>query len=256
MSHLSASALAKHHALSAKANGSARGADVPAALDAAGMSKDDVITDTGADAADAGSAGGFGTGAEPLVRRGRYGTALGSAVHAVLQSIDIADTPSHNRTALRELAEVCARDHGLSGYTGEITRRVESALASSTVAEAARGRHWQEVFVTAPLDDGLVLEGFIDLLYETSNGRLVVVDFKTDAIVDSGAIDQKTAYYRLQGAAYAWCAQQATGMEVERIVFQFLTRDGVTEGVIEGDELAQAVDEVAAAAQSARGGGW
>ena len=256
LSHLSASALAKHHSAAAVTNGSARRADPGAELDAAGLSKDDVVIGTGAAAADAGSASGYGIGGEPLVRRGRYGTALGSAVHAVLQIIDISDTSSHDSRSLRALADVCARDHGLTGYTSEITRRVEAALASHTVAEAARGRFWQEVFVTAPLDDGLVLEGFIDLLYETPEGRLVVVDFKTDAIVDSGDVEQKTGYYRLQGATYAWCAQQATGMDVERIVFQFLTRDGVAEGVIEGEDLALALDEVAAAAQSARGGGW
>jgi ATP-dependent exoDNAse (exonuclease V) beta subunit len=256
LSHLSASALAKHHAAASIANGSASGEDLDAELDAAGMSKDDVITDTSIAGVDAGGAGSYGTGPEPLVRRGRYGTALGSAVHAVLQSIDLADTSSHDSSKLRVLADICARDHGLAGHASEITRRVEAALASRTVAEAARGRFWQEVFVTAPLDDGLVLEGFIDLLYETPEGRLVVVDFKTDAIADSGVVEQKTGYYRLQGASYAWCAQQATGMEVERVVFQFLTRDGVVEGVIEGEDLARALDEVAVSAYSARGGGW
>lgn len=256
LSHLSASALAKHHAAATVTDGSASRADLGTELDAAGLSKDDVVTETDTAVADAGSAGGYRANGEPLVRRGRYGTALGSAVHAVLQSIDISDTSSHDSKTLRALATVCARDHGLTGQTSEITRRVAAALASRTVAEAARGRYWQEVFVTAPLDDGLVLEGFIDLLYETPEGRLVVVDFKTDAIADSGDVEQKTGYYRLQGATYAWCAQQATGKDVERIVFQFLTRDGVTEGVIEGEDLASALDEVAAAAQSARGGGW
>ena len=256
LSHLSASALAKHRAAATVTNGSARGADPDAELDAAGLSKDDVVTNTGAAVADAGGEGGYATAGEPMVRQGRYGTALGSAVHAALQSIDISDSSSHDSKALRELAAVCARDHGLTGQTSEITRRVEAALASRTVAEAARGRYWQEVFVTAPLDDGLVLEGFIDLLYKTPDGRLVVVDFKTDAVADSSVVEQKTGYYRLQGATYAWCVQQATGMEVERIVFQFLTRDGVEEGVIEGEELVRAIDEVVAAAQSARCGGW
>ncbi len=255
-SHLSASALAKHHAATIVTEGGASGAGPDAELDAAGLSKDDVVTDTGAAVADAGSEDGYRARGEPLARQGRYGTALGSAVHAVLQNIDISDSSSHDSKALRALAAVCARDHGLTGQTSEITRRVEAALASHTVAEAARGRYWQEVFVTAPLDDGLVLEGFIDLLYETPDGRLVVVDFKTDAVADSSVVEQKTGYYRLQGATYAWCAQQATGMEVERIVFQFLARDDVAEGVIEGEDLARALDDVAAAAQSARGGGW
>ena len=256
LSHISASSLAKHHAEAARANGSA-GSEVPvAALDTAGMSKDDVITDTGFGAGDAGSEGGYGTGVEPLVRRGRYGTALGSAVHAALQSIDIADASSPNSRTVRALADVCARDHGVSRHSSEVVRRVEAALASPTVTAAARGRFWQEVFVSAPLPDGLVLEGFIDLLYETPQGRLVVVDFKTDAVGDGDTVEQKTTHYRLQGATYAWCAQQATGKAVERIVFLYLSREDAIEDVIEGADLARALDEVPSAAQRARGGGW
>ncbi|WP_419863860.1 UvrD-helicase domain-containing protein [Candidatus Poriferisodalis sp.] len=256
--YLSASALAKQHAVGAVG---ARGGDsdesaFPSALDAAGLSKDDGSADIGlAAGSPSGMHGDTANGAPPM-RHGRYGTALGSAVHSVLQSIDIADPTTHGREALRALANICARDHGASGREREVLRRVESALTSRTVKDAALGRFWQEVFVTAPLNDALVLEGFIDLLYETPEGRLVVVDFKTDAIADSDSVEQKTAYYRLQGATYAWCAQQATGMAVERIVFQFLTRDAATEGVIEGADLARALDEVPSAAQRARGGGW
>ncbi|MYA83739.1 MAG: AAA family ATPase [Acidimicrobiales bacterium] len=255
--YLSASALAKQHAvgtIGARDDDSDE-SGLASELDAAGLSKDDESADIGLAAGSQARAHGDAANGAPPMRHGRYGTALGSAVHAVLQSIDIADPTTHGREALRALAYVCARDHGASGREREVLRRVESALASRTVAEAALGRFWQEVFVTAPLDDGGVLEGFIDLLYETPEGRLVVVDFKTDAIADSDTVEQKTAYYRLQGATYAWCAQQATGMEVERIVFQFLTRDAVAEGVIEGADLAQALKEVPAAAQRARGGG-
>jgi len=255
LSYLSASSLAKHHAEAARANGSADGEGPVAALDTAGMSKDDVITGTGSGASDAGGEGGYATGIEPLVRRGRYGTALGSAVHAALQSIDIADVSSHDSRTVRALADVCARDHGVSRHSSEVARRVEAALASPTVTAAAGGRFWQEVFVSAPLPDGLVLEGFIDLLYETPQGRLVVVDFKTDAIRDGDTVEQKTAHYRLQGATYAWCAQQATGKSVEKVVFLYLSRDEATEGVIEGADLVEATNEVPLAAQRARGGG-
>ena len=256
LSSVSASVLARHHAEAAQADGTASSESPVAPLDTAGMSKDDVITDTGAGASDSGGESVYSAGVEPLVRRGRYGTALGSAVHAALQSIDIADASSHDSRMLRVLADDCASDHGVPRQASEVARRVEAALASHTVTAAARGRFWQEVFVSAPLPDGLVLEGFIDLLYETPEGRLVVVDFKTDAIADSGTVEQKNAHYRLQGATYAWCAQQATGKSVEKIVFLYLSREDATEGVIEGADLAEALDEVPLAAQRARGGGW
>ncbi|WP_419843098.1 UvrD-helicase domain-containing protein [Candidatus Poriferisodalis sp.] len=225
-------------------------------LDAAGLSKDDASAGVHAGArtavGDAGDTCGFSADGVPPVRRGRYGTALGSAVHAVLQSIDIAGSSSHHTEMLRTLVDVCARDHGVPKQASEITRRVRAALGSETLAEAARGRYWQEVFVSAALPDGLVLEGFIDLLYETPQGGLVVVDFKTDALDDHLSVEHKTRYYRLQGATYAWCAQQATGAAVERIVFQFLSPGGLREGVIEGDDLATALDEVPTSARSAR----
>jgi len=255
--YFSASGLAKQHAVgTVDARGGVSNESTSASELDAGLSKDDESTDFGITAGGPTRTHGDDAAGVPPMPQGRYGTALGSAVHAVLQSIDIADPTTHGHEALRVLANTCARNHGASGSEREVLRRVEAALTSRTVTEAARGRFWQEVFVSAPLPDGLVLEGFIDLLYETPQGRLVVVDFKTDAVRDGATVEQKTTHYRLQGATYAWCAQQATGKAVDRIVFLYLSRDGATEDVIDGADLAKAIDEVPSAAQSARGGGW
>ena len=62
----------------------------------------------------------------------------------------------------------------------EIADSTQRALESTIVRRAiASGRYYREVFVSAPVED-VLLEGFIDLLFEDDAG-LVIVDYKTDA---------------------------------------------------------------------------
>jgi ATP-dependent exoDNAse (exonuclease V) beta subunit len=46
------------------------------------------------------------------------------------------------------------------------------------------------------LVDGIVVGGFIDLLYQDSDGRLVILDYKTDAVA-AGGVDARFDRYRL-----------------------------------------------------------
>jgi ATP-dependent exoDNAse (exonuclease V) beta subunit len=68
--------------------------------------------------------------------------------------------------------------------------------------------------------DDVLLEGFVDLLYELPDGRVVVVDYKTDA-VRGAAIGARMAQYRLQGGVYALLVTEITRREVARIEFVF-----------------------------------
>lgn len=148
-------------------------------------------------------------------RRGRGGTSIGRAVHAVLQSIDLA-----TGAGLAETAQAQATGENIPGRRQEIIDLTQAALNSPAVRQAvAAGRFWREVPVAAPLGDGIV-EGFIDLLYEREGG-LVVVDYKTDAI-DAPETAETAQRYRLQGGAYALAAQRATGKPVREVVFLFL----------------------------------
>jgi len=54
-------------------------------------------------------------------------------------------------------------------------------MASDVVKQAvATGRYHREVYVAAP-EGPVLVEGFIDLVFETDEG-LVVVDYKTDGV--------------------------------------------------------------------------
>jgi ATP-dependent helicase/nuclease subunit A len=150
--------------------------------------------------------------------RGRGGTSLGRAVHAVLQSVDLSTLAS-----LDELAFVQAAAEGIPKRSAEVARLARRAASSDAVKWAvASGRYWREVPVGAPVGD-VVLEGFIDLLYEAADG-LVVVDYKTDSVADAD-VTARARQYRLQGATYALLVAATTQRVVAAVDFVFAGRD-------------------------------
>ncbi len=155
------------------------------------------------------------TAAEPW-RRGRAGTSLGRAVHAVLQSIDLA-----TGAGLDERARAQAVVEGIPAAEGRIVRLARAALDSAIVRRAVAARmHWREVPVAAPLGDGF-LHSFIDLMFEEADG-LVIVDYKTDALRPGNSERARSERYRLQGGAYAGAVSEATGKPVKEVVFLYL----------------------------------
>ena len=155
-------------------------------------------------------------GGETPYRRGRGGTNLGRAVHSVLQSVDL-DTSQ----GLEEISRAQAAAEGMPHRWTEIAEFSQRALDSEIVRRAvASGRYYREVFVSAPVE-GVLVEGFIDLLFEADEG-LVIVDYKTDALTSLEEIQQSMANYRLQGGAYALALQNSSGRLVKEVVFLFL----------------------------------
>jgi ATP-dependent exoDNAse (exonuclease V) beta subunit len=154
----------------------------------------------------------------PPWQKGRYGTAVGRAVHGVLQAVELA-----TGDGLDALAAAQAVAEGVPGRTEVIAALARSALASDVVRRAAACPHWREVYVGCPLGDG-VLEGFVDLLYRDDDG-LVLVDHKTDAWRDDADLDAKVERYRVQLAAYAHAVAQVVGEPVARAMLLFLAPD-------------------------------
>jgi len=149
-------------------------------------------------------------------RRGRAGTNVGRAVHAVLQSVDL-----ETGQGLEDTARAQAAAEGVPDREAEIVRLVRVALETDTVKRAvASGRLWREVPVGAPVGE-TVLEGFIDLLFE-EDGQLVVVDYKTDSLETEEEIAARSVHYRIQAGSYALALQEATGRTVKEVVLLFL----------------------------------
>jgi ATP-dependent exoDNAse (exonuclease V) beta subunit len=148
----------------------------------------------------------------PPWSKGRYGSAIGRAVHGVLQVVDLA-----TGAGLEEATASQCTAEGVSEHAEVVRGLVRSALASDVVRRAAGRAHWRESYVGMLEDDGTVLEGFVDLIYREDDGRLVVVDYKTDA-VPAAAIDARTAYYAPQVHAYERATRVASGETVETVL--------------------------------------
>ena len=149
------------------------------------------------------------------VRRGRA-TDFGSAVHALLERVDLA-VPT-----VDPLAHAIAEEFGLLDREREIADVARRALDSDAVARARRSpRVLREVPFTLALPGDIagVAEGRIDLLFE-EDGALVVADFKTDAVTREDAA-ARAAFYKNQALIYAWAAATTTNLRVREVIFIF-----------------------------------
>ena len=169
--------------------------------------------------------------ADDEVRRGRAAD-LGSAVHALLERIDLARPDD-----AASLARIIAAEFGLVGQESDIEQLARRAIDSEVVKRAFApdtGRVLREVAFTVALPHvpsvpAGIAEGRIDLLFERG-GEMTVVDFKTDRVSGDAEIEKRTATYRNQALVYAWAAQLATGRPVREVVFVY-ARPGVERAI-------------------------
>ena len=122
------------------------------------------------------------------------------------------------------------------------------ALRHPAVVNAAfrAPRLWSEIPVAGQIETDrgpVVIEGIIDLLYQDRDGKLVIVDHKSDYVPNSAALSAKMDLYKWQGAAYASAVGEATGMEVKDVQLLFV-RLGETRSVPDLDSLVTQLPEV------------
>ncbi len=153
---------------------------------------------------------------------------IGQAVHSVLELCPPQAPPDPRRLTM--VAESRQLALGLSSMDREeIIRLALAASAGSLPERLERSKRFMSEFpfaVTLKREgaESRLIEGRIDLLIETSGG-VVIVDYKTDALVrGSGAaavIREKIEYYRPQTAVYA-AALSALGVSVTEALLVFL----------------------------------
>jgi len=148
---------------------------------------------------------------KPAWLKGRYGTAIGRAVHATLQTVDLA-----TGDGLAGAARAQALAEGVEDRADLVVALARSGFAASATREAAGHPHQKETYV-GTVASGQVVEGFIDLLYTDESGGLVVIDYKTDAEPS----EQMIGEYHKQLAVYAAALGDATGLTVTRRVLVF-----------------------------------
>ena len=163
-------------------------------------------------------------------RKGRGGTAFGSAVHAVLQGVveelspqlplpgdaDLDALLAARHHDIVRLANVHAAAQDVPTRRDEVVALVERTLRNPEVVAALRAhRRWPELPVAAPVDTSrgpVVIEGIIDLLYEDAAGELVILDYKSDEVRSESDVASRMSHYKYQGAAYAAAVERATGL--------------------------------------------
>jgi ATP-dependent exoDNAse (exonuclease V) beta subunit len=171
-----------------------------------------------------------------------FGSALGLAVHAVLQRVDL-----ESLIDLEILAGDAAQVHAVDPEV--VAAHARRAALSPPVRQALEsGRLWREVSVGIREGDTLI-EGTIDLLKELGDGTLGVVDYKTDRATKS-TLPTHAQRYALQGGAYAVAVQRATGRTVSSLEFVFTSLPDA--GVIryESHEVAELMNRAIAAARA------
>jgi len=155
-------------------------------------------------------------------RRGRIGSAVGTAVHAVLELVDLVE-PTDVDTHISQQCQAA----GIPTLVPVVTRLVQAALESASVELAATTTHHKELYLAAPLGDR-VIEGYVDLLIDTPDG-LIVVDYKTDAVSSDAQIEARLAAYELQAASYAVALETVTDRPVIDARFIFCRATGAVE---------------------------
>jgi ATP-dependent exoDNAse (exonuclease V) beta subunit len=170
----------------------------------------------------------------------------GSLVHAVLES-RLAPRPAEPRftAKMREaLEEKLGGEASVRDAIGRATHLAEVFLVSDLGRRAlASNERYVELKVAIGLDETAahnaprLARGSVDLAF-VEEGRIVVVDYKTDASIETGGHD-------LQVAAYKRAAEAIFGRRAEAWVF-YLYGGGIALGVDEDGKAPRLEDALAA----------
>ena len=156
----------------------------------------------------------------PSRRGGRFGTAKGSAVHAVMQQLAL-DDPTRG---LPKLVEVAAEAEGLLDRRHDIELMVQSLLRGSLFSRMQASPNCRrEMYVGAQFGE-VTVWGYVDAVFVNSDNTLTLVDFKTDTLITSTA--ELATRYQPQMSGYVAALQQATGMTVSEAWLAVAQPDG------------------------------
>jgi ATP-dependent exoDNAse (exonuclease V) beta subunit len=161
-----------------------------------------------------------------VVSRGRYGTQVGSAVHEVMQRVDLDDA----RRGLEQLVSSAADHSDLPD--GEprdrVGRLVSSLLASDAFRRFAKAKsRRREMYVGAVDGDGaeqITIWGYVDAVFTNADGTLTLLDYKTDTAFTNP--DELAERYRAQVSGYSFALTRATGRPVGEIKLVVARADG------------------------------
>ena len=149
------------------------------------------------------------------------GRRFGGLVHAVLAAAPLA-APDERTVRAPEIARLHGRVLGateaeIAAAAAVVERVLAHPLLARAQSAARRGACRREVPVSMSTDDGLLIEGVVDVAFR-EDGAWTVVDYKTDRDLEDvgGAID----VYRRQVALYAEMIARATGEPARAVLMR------------------------------------
>jgi ATP-dependent helicase/nuclease subunit A len=148
--------------------------------------------------------------------RGRGGTHIGRAVHAALQIVRWEATDAE----VAAVAKAQAVAEAVPDREREVARLVRSALETEAAARARAAQRALREVPFALLLDGVLVEGFADLVIDGPDG-LEIVDWKTDDVAAATAAN-RLREYELQAGLYVLGLEAATGRKVSRLTYVFV----------------------------------
>ncbi len=158
----------------------------------------------------------------------RSGTEIGTAVHSLLEEIDLA------APVVPELEDELVCGLASAYCESDLARRV----AGLTGVEKERHFTFEH--------DEVLIHGFIDA-FHLADARALVVDYKTNALGEASPEEVVEQDYRLQRLVYALACFRAGAEEVE-VVYHFLERpDAPVEAVFTRADVAELEAELSAA---------
>ncbi|HSN56742.1 MAG TPA: PD-(D/E)XK nuclease family protein, partial [Candidatus Sulfomarinibacteraceae bacterium] len=149
---------------------------------------------------------------------------VGTVIHRLLESLDLSAELAPQVEGRREAviseaaAELGADDRpAAADRVGGLLDRLARGRCLCRLGEVAPAVVARElpVFLEAPVDDGTsVVSGAVDLVYtDPDDGRLVVADYKTDAVATDAEVADRVERYRPQLATYADALQRALELD-------------------------------------------
>jgi ATP-dependent exoDNAse (exonuclease V) beta subunit len=145
-----------------------------------------------------------------------HGKRFGTLVHAVLSVVDL----NADADAVKAVAQLQGRLYGASeaeitAAAETVTRALAHPLMRRAAAASEMGHCRRETPVAILLEDGMLVEGIVDLAFIEDTSGWVVVDFKTDF-----EIEGKLEEYRAQVGLYARAISRATGSAATAVLLR------------------------------------
>lgn len=159
------------------------------------------------------------------------GAARGTAYHTVMENLDF-HKKEHLERWLEELVDCgkMTRNEAAAVRLWDIRRFLESEVGKRMERAALLGTlHREQPFVLGvPANtiraewsekETVLVQGIIDAWFVEEDGKIVVLDYKTDRMSDMKTLEER---YHVQLAFYALALQRLTGREVkEQILYSF-----------------------------------